>query len=118
MNFKNKNQREEFLENYSAWELWKEIPEIEVKLYRYAFISTGAVIIATEYPTMKFVSFGIKGAEHVKSTSVRYHLILRGGDNSFRHEYSQNDYKLYNPSGDSKSAIIDYLTKVKPEVQE
>lgn len=116
MQLKNKAERERFLENYKAWELWKEIPEIEVKLYRYAFISTGAVIIATEYPSFKYAGFGVKGAEYTKSTDVKYHLILRNGD-SYTSGYFSNSYKLYNPCGDSKSSIIDYLTKIKPEVE-
>ncbi len=118
MKFKNKKEREQFLDNYKAWELWKEIPEIEVKLYRFAFIKTGAVIIATEHPIMKFVSFGVKGAEYRKGRAVKYHLILREDDKSFNCDYSPNEHKIYNPSGDSKTTIIDYLVKVRPEVQE
>ncbi len=118
MNLKNKKQREEFLEKYRAWEVWKEIPEIEVKLYRFAFIKTGAVIIATEHPIMKFSGFGPKGEKYKKGRAVKYHLILREGDKSFIREYNPNEHRVYNPSGDSKTAIIEYLTKVKPEVQE
>lgn len=115
MPLKNKAEREKFLESYKEWELWKEIPEIEVKLYRYAFVSTGAVIIATEFPRMVFSRFCKKGTEYKKSTDVKYHLLLREGDKSYKSEFSSNDFKFYNPVGDSKTAIIDYLTKVKPE---
>lgn len=115
MSFKNKREREEFLENYKEWELWREIPELEIKLYRYAFVSTGAVIIATEHPIMKYSRFGPKGAEYKKGRAVKYHLILREGDRSFIRECYPNEHKVYNPSGDSKTSIIEYLTKVKPE---
>ena len=118
MGFKNKKEREEFLKHYELWELWKEIPEIEVKLYRYAFIKTGAVIVATEYSKMEFASFGAKGAEYKKARDVKYHLFLREGDSGYRCDYIPNEYKLYNPAGDSKSAIIDYLAKVRPEDDE
>ena len=40
MQLKNKAEREKFLESYREWELWKEIPELELKFYRYAFVST------------------------------------------------------------------------------
>ena len=118
MKFKNKKEREQFLDNYTVWELWKEIPEIEVKLYRFAFIKTGAVIIATEHPKIRLLSYGANGARYTKARDVKYHLILREGDNSFKREGWIHEFKLYNPSGDSKSTIIEYLTKVRPEVQE
>ncbi len=117
MPFKNKKEREEFLENYREWELWKEIPELEVKLYRYAFISTGAVIIATEYPSMKFAGYSAGVMEYTKGTDVNYSLILRKEEKfKSQYSYSDNDYIFYKPSGERKSAIIEYLTKVKPEV--
>lgn len=114
MQLKNKVQREEFLDNYNSWELWKEIPELELKFYRHVF-PNGTAIVATEYACMKFSSFGPKGHKYKKKTDVKFHLLLSYKDN-FKVEYSENSYKLYNPTGDSKTGIIDYLTKNKPEV--
>ena len=34
----------------------------------------------------------------------------------FKNSYLIFEYKLYEPSGNSKSSIIEYLTKTKPEV--
>ena len=56
MKLKNQTERKEFLNNYKAWELFKEIPEIEVKLYRYVF-PNGTVIIATEYASFAYDRF-------------------------------------------------------------
>lgn len=114
MQLKNKTQREEFLNNYKAWELWKEIPELELKLFRKG-LSNGTVIIATEHACMKFIAFTKTEAKYKKSTSVKYHLLLSDKDN-YKVQYEEYAYRVYNPTGDSKTAIINYLTATKPEV--
>ena len=113
MQLKNKTQREEFLNNYRTWELWKEIPELELKFYRYVF-PNGTTIIATEYACMVFDGWH-KATKYKKSTSVKYHLLLSDSDN-YKIPYEEHAYRVYNPTGDSKTAIIEYLTKTKPEV--
>ena len=115
MQLKNKTEREKFLEDYRSWELWKEIPELELKFYRKS-LSNGTVIIATEYACMKFLNFNRGNFEYEKSTGVNYHLLLDSSE-TFKAQYSdENSFKFYNPSGDRKGSIIEYLTKVKPEV--
>ena len=114
MQLKNKNERERFLEDYRSWELWKEIPELELKFYR-KVLPNGTQIIATEHACMAFANWGQKGCKYKKSISVKYHLLLSNSDN-YKVQYDEHAYRVYNPSGDSKSAIIEYLTKVKPEV--
>ena len=120
MQLKNKVEREQFLENYKSWELWKEVPELELKFYRYE-LPNGTVIIATEYACMKidFVDYsnGCK-FKYKKDVEVNYSLLL-SVDDSFKSKfsYSDNDFKLYNPDGDRKSDIIEYLTKTKPEIE-
>lgn len=114
MQLKNKTERERFLENYRDWELWKEIPELELKFYR-KVLPNGTVIIATEYACMVFANFGPKGCKYKKSRSVKYHLLLSDTDN-YKVKYEEQAYKVYNPTGDSKTDIIEYLTKTKPEV--
>ena len=114
MQLKNKTERECFLENYKSWELWKEIPELELKFYR-KFLPNGTVIIATEHACMVFANWYKNGCKYKKSVSVKYHLLLSENDN-YKVQYEEHAYRVYNPSGDSKSAIIEYLTKTKPEV--
>lgn len=65
MQLKNKAEREKFLENYKSWGLWKEVPELELKFYRYEF-PNGTVLIATEYARMIFNRFGKNGTEYKK----------------------------------------------------
>lgn len=115
MQLKNKTQREQFLENYKYWELFHEIPELELKFYRYVF-PNGTVIIATEYAHMVFADYTPQHRfVYKKSIAVRYHLILSEKD-KYNTGYSDTAYKFYNPSGDSQSSIIKYLTDTKPEI--
>ena len=114
MQLKNKAEREKFIDNYLVWELLGEVPELELKFYRYV-LPNGTVIIATEYACMKFVDYRVGHFEYEKKTDVKYHLILSETD-KFNTGYSDTAYKLFNPSGVSKSIIIKYLTETKPEV--
>ena len=116
MQLKNKAQREQFLENYKEWELWKEIPELELKFYRFVF-PNGTTIIATEYPCEKFADYRAGHFEYKKDTDVCYSLILREGD-KFRtqYSYSDNDFLYYKPAGERKSTLMEYLMKTNPEV--
>lgn len=113
MQLKNKTERDNFLTDYRSWELWKEIPELEIKLYR-KVLPNGTAIIATEHACMVFDGWR-KVSKYKKSTMVKYHLLLSDGDN-YKVSYEEHAYRMYNPSGDSKSSIIEYLTKTKPEV--
>lgn len=114
MQLKNKIEREKFLENYREWELWKEVPELELKFYRF-ILPNGTVIIATEYACIKLTSFEGHKCCYGKAVAVIYHLLLSDGD-KFKNTCYVGDYKFYNPSGDRKSTIIKYLTDTKPEV--
>lgn len=114
MQLKNKAERERFLEDYRSWELWKEIPELELKFYRKVF-PNGTVIIATEHARMVFDHFSPKGSKYKKSIDVKYHLLLSDSD-GYKVECLEHEYRIYNPTGDSKTAIVGYLTKTKSEV--
>ena len=113
MQLKNKKQREEFLENYKSWELWKEIPELELSFYR-KVLSNGTVIVATEHAHMVFDAWH-KVSKYKKATSVKFHLLLSDSDN-YKVQYEEHAHRVYNPTGDSKTSIVNYLTTTKPEV--
>lgn len=114
MQLKNKAERERFLEDYRSWELLIELPDLELRFYR-KVLPNGTVIIATEHACMVFANWDKCGCRYKKSKSVKYHLLLSDSDN-YRIEHVEHAFKVYNPSGDSKSAIVEYLTKTKPEV--
>ncbi|MBE6729684.1 MAG: hypothetical protein E7568_05580 [Ruminococcaceae bacterium] len=111
MQLKNKVQREEFLDNYKKFELFKEIPELELKFYRYV-LPNGTQIIVTEYAYMRYEN---RKSNYVKDYTVKYNLLLSETDN-YNGGYLVNVYRHFNPSGNSKSNIIEYLMKTKPEV--
>ena len=113
MQLKNKAQREQFLENYKKWNLILEIPELQIKFYRYTF-QNGTVIIATEHAVMKFSHFA-KTCKYQTGRAVKYHLLLDKSD-EYRVQFSEIEHRVYNPSGDSKTSIIEYLSKTKPEI--
>lgn len=114
---KNKAERESFLENYRAWELWKEMPELELKFYRYAIISTGAVIIATEYVST-YHDWQTK--TYKDRTEVKYHLILLPSDKFYSnstYRYPGKEYRHFELEGISKSNLVRYLTETKPNIE-
>lgn len=108
MKLKNKAEREKFIKDYKSFELFKEIPEIEVKLYRKE-LNNGAVIIVTEYQSYVY---SFEDNEYRKCSTVQYHLILPQEDEYQKNTYyGKNEFSTYKPSGHSIGTIIDYLTK-------
>lgn len=98
---KNKKERELFIENYRKWGIWKEIPELGLKYYRYDF-PNGTYMMIVEYR----VSASRYVAEH---NGAKYHLVVSKDDN-YTNGYGQC-YNYFEPSGCSVGTLIDYLTK-------
>ncbi len=107
---RNKQEREDFLAHFENWGVWKEIPELRVRFYKYD-LPNGARIVAQTYvhPSIKYLSYSQE--EH---TVAEYALLLPP-DDDYRGKYGQ-EYTFYRPNGASKSTIIDYLTEKKPMV--
>ena len=119
MLLKNKTQREKFLGNYKKWGLWKEIPELELKFYRYAIISTGSVIIATESVTDQY-SWNKKC--YKPGTDVKYHLILSANDSYLPGDSTWRpaacEYRHFELDGISITSLVKYLTSVNPNIED
>ena len=107
---RNKQEREAFLENYACWGVWKEIPELRVRFYKYD-LPNGARIVAQTYvhPPISYIP-----GRNQEYTVAEYALLLPEGDD-FRGQYGQ-EYTFYSPNGASKSTLIAYLTEKKPWV--
>ena len=107
---RNKQEREAFLDNYARWGIWKEIPELRVRFYKYD-LPNGARIVAQTYvhPPISYLSY-----QKEEYTVAEFALLLPKGD-EFRGQYGQ-EYTFYRPNGASKTAIIAYLTETKPMV--
>ncbi len=108
---KNKAERLAFLENYAHWGVWKEIPELRVRFYKYD-LPNGARIIAQTYvhPSISYLSY------HRDEYTVAEYALLLPKDDDYKGTYGQ-EYTFYRPNGASKSVIVDYLTAKKPLVQ-
>ena len=68
LSLKNQKERKDWLENYKAWGVWLDVPQVSKKYYRYDFIN-GASLIVEEY---RFFSDYCKVSI---STEVRYGII-------------------------------------------
>lgn len=109
---RNKQERESFLENYACWGVWKEIPELRVRFYKYD-LPNGARIVAQTYVHPPIPHIPDRNQEY---TVAEYALLLPEGDD-FRgqYEYGQ-EHTFYRPNGASKSTLIAYLAEKKPWV--
>ena len=119
MKLKNKQERENFINNYQSWGVWKEVPELNLKFYRYE-LPTGAVIIVTEYMTYvsKYIS-GESGYEYkmVYKARQKFRLILPEDDDYTKeHTYGAEYLRTYTPDNTSVSTITDYMTKNKDKI--
>lgn len=72
MQLKNQNERKSFVENYKAWGLWFEVPEVEMKYYRYV-LPDGVQIIASEH-TVKYWSYEEKA--NIDRVNVKFHIVI------------------------------------------
>ena len=108
INLKNSNQRKEFLDNYKAWGIWKKIPELGMKYYRYSF-SDRTQFIASEY-------YSLDDHSELEIRNL-YHIIL-GEDLLKKNDYTTNIYKHFSPGGNGQTIMIEYLTKHKPLVKD
>lgn len=107
----NKKEREAFLENYQQWGVWKEIPELWVRFYKYD-LPNGARIIAQTYVHPPVSYYKHRTEEYIVA---EYALIVPEGDD-FHGAYGQ-EYTYYRPNGASKTVLIEYLTTKKPLVR-
>ena len=119
MKLKNKQERENFINNYQSWGVWKEVPELNLKFYRYE-LPTGAVIIVTEYMTYvsKYIG-GESGYEYkmVYKARQKFRLILPEDDDYTKeHTYGAEYLRTYTPDNTSVSTITDYMTKNKDKI--
>lgn len=88
--FKNNEQRENFLRDYTKWQLFHSVPELTLDFYKVKF-TNGAYIIAT------VTEYVIAWKDNEIRNSVSY-CLMRDDKNA-----------RYRPDRDSMSNIIDYI---------
>jgi hypothetical protein len=116
LNFKNKTEREAFVNGYKNWTnnkgkklgVWKQIPELDLRFYRYEF-ANGAVIIVTEFIEYRTI-YGndyYTPLEKEFAERSKFCLILPENDSYAAH------YRTYTLNGCNLWTIVDYMTKNK-----
>ena len=106
LNLKNKTERENFLKEYSNWDIFLVSPALRIKIFKYQF-QNGAIVYATEYQHYDSYRKSFR-------TQVVYHLILKMSDEYTKNSCCGNQYLVsYEPSGNSFGTIVDYMTKNK-----
>ena len=68
LSLKNQKERKDWLENYKAWGVWLDVPQVSKKYYRYDFIN-GASLIVEE--NREYYNYG----KSTIKTFVRYGII-------------------------------------------
>jgi hypothetical protein len=115
LNFKNKTEREEWAKDYRRWrfddgralDIWREVPELGLRFYRYDF-KNGAALIATEY---SYYSAYRKAYQ----TKYKFCLMLPENDPYIDESRTSGDelHRTYTLEGCSLGTVVDYMTKNK-----
>ena len=104
-NFKNNDQRKEWLRNYRAWGLWYEDEHIGAKYYKYNF-ENGARLIAETYmvPETEF---------YIAHESCYFHLV--GGPEPVKKNGvpKWERHEVYNRYPDSETELVEFLKEIQ-----
>ena len=99
--FKNDNERSDFIKNYEYWGLWLEFHELNLKFYK-CELSNGDFLVATAYKS--FISKNDINYQYLKNEKASYVInIIRRGTCPTHYGYF--------PNGDSLNNVIDYIRK-------
>ena len=98
LTFKNDTERRYFIDNYDAWGMWLEFPELNLKFYK-AELNNGDFLVVTEYKN--FLSKSDKNYQFLQNRSSYIINIIKRGT-------SPTNYGYF-PMGDSLSNVLDYI---------
>lgn len=98
LTFKNDTERRYFIENYTAWGLWLEFPELNLKFYK-AELNNGDFLVVTEYK-----NFLSKNDKMYQSLQNRPSYII----NIIKRGTCPTNYGYF-PMGDSLNNVLDYI---------
>lgn len=105
---KNKAERKEWIKKYHNWEVISEIPELKLKFFKYEF-DNGDKFIVIEY--------FYPGNEYCAACYKNKYGLITTEKSNYTGGYGQFYVDAFDPAGCSKGNLIDYLTKVRPEVE-
>lgn len=96
----NKEQREEWLNNFRSWGLWLDVPEVSKKFYRFNFINGCSIIVEVGIYYYAYYCGSSAGKAQEK---ISYSII-------------DKEHKFFNSDGDSFTNVIQWLTKYAKEI--
>lgn len=100
LSLRNKEQREEWLNNFRSWGVWLDVQDVSKQFYRFDFVNGCAVIVEV-------------GVEYYES-----YCGPKAGKPRERISYSiiDNEHAAFNSLGDSFTYVIQWLTKYAKEI--
>lgn len=100
LSLRNKEQREEWLNNFRLWGVWLDVPDVSKQFYRFDFVNGCSVIVEI-------------GVEYCES-----YCGSKAGKPRERISYSiiDNEHAAFNSQGDSFTYVIQWLTKYAKDI--
>lgn len=99
LNLRNKEEREQWLQDFRKWGVWLDVPEVNKTFYRFNFKNGCAIVVEVGIEYWDSYSTE-RGKSHEK---ISYSII-------------DSDHKQFNSQGDSFTMVIQWLTKNSKEL--
>lgn len=114
MQLKNQNERKAFVENYKSWGVWFEVPQVEMKYYRYVLPDETQIIVSEHLHR----GYDYETKSNKTRPLIKYHLVVPMNIRWPAVSYTGgNEFKHFSPNGNGLTTIMKYLAETRPEVQ-
>ena len=94
----NNQKRKEFLEDYTGWDIWLDVPDVSEHYYKYPLLD-GSMIVIKETEHTKGNDWGKKEERGGYYVTTEYYLL-------------EGNWKRFADCKQSKTQIIEYLRGV------
>lgn len=98
LNLKNKEAREKWLDSYNDWGVWLEVPQLELKVYKFTFANGHSVFVSLSH-FFNDMTYN----KDKRCTLIRYHLI-------------NDKVDFFDLSGVAKTYVLNYMTEKSKEI--
>nr|DAZ65986.1 MAG TPA: hypothetical protein [Caudoviricetes sp.] len=95
----NNEKRKEFLEKYTEWDLWLDVPAVSERYYKY-LLPDGSMIIVKETEHTKGDDWWKKEERGGYYVTTEYYLLA-------------GDWKRFSDCKKSKTQVVDYLREMR-----
>jgi hypothetical protein len=107
---KNNDQRKDFIDNYTSWPVWIDLPHTGEKYYRYDLSGKVAIVVKVSrkhaWKTYKETTDYEYGAE-------QYYLLGIKMSCSTKMIYDEDDSRTFYECNSNKSALVEYLKEIQ-----